>query len=115
TQLSVAAVKKLSQSDAFASLPLTRRMALWYTLALPIERGTLAIPPAENSTATLPQMTEEQEIHADYGTTGLSRKGHPIGLIRNELTRRKVIPAAQVWNRPDGSWVSVAGIVVIRQ
>jgi hypothetical protein len=60
-------------------------------------------------------MTVGQEIHADYGTTGLSLKGHPGQLIRTELTRRKVIPAAEVWNRPHGRWVSVAGVVIIRQ
>jgi error-prone DNA polymerase len=115
TELPVSAVAKLSEADAFASLPRSRRVALWETLALPEERGTLAMPPAETAMPALPPMTVGQEIHADYGTTGLSLKGHPVQLIRTELTRRKVIPAAEVWNRPHGRWVSVAGVVIIRQ
>jgi error-prone DNA polymerase len=115
TELPVSAVAKLSEADAFAALPRSRRVALWETLALPEERGPLAMPPAENAALALPLMSLGQEIHADYGTTGLSLKGHPVQLIRTELTRRKVIPAAEVWNRPHGRWVSVAGVVIIRQ
>ena len=63
----------------------------------------------------LPPMTIGQEIYADYGTIGLSLKGHPMQLVRAELHRRKVVPAVEVWNRPHGRWVSVAGIVTIRQ
>jgi error-prone DNA polymerase len=116
TELPVAAVAKLSEADAFTSLPKTRRVALWETLALPEELLPLSGPRDENAPApALPPMTVGQEIHADYGTTGLSLKGHPVELIRKELTRRKVIPATEVWNRPHGRWVSVAGIVIIRQ
>jgi error-prone DNA polymerase len=115
TELPVSAVAKLSEADAFASLPRSRRIALWETLALPEERSPLAMPPAQSATPALPLMTVGQEIHADYGTTGLSLKGHPVQLIRTELSRRKVIPAAEVWNRPHGRWVSVAGVVIIRQ
>jgi error-prone DNA polymerase len=116
TELPVSAIAKLSEADAFASLPKSRRMALWETLALPEERQPLAMPSRDNTPApALSPMTAGQEIHADYGTPGLSLKGHPVQLIRRELTARKVIPAAQVWNRPHGKWVSVAGVVIIRQ
>ena len=63
----------------------------------------------------LPGMTADQEIYADYEKIGLSLKGHPVELIREELTRRRVIAAAEVWNRPHGRWIKVAGIVIIRQ
>jgi error-prone DNA polymerase len=115
TELPVSAVAKLSEADAFASLPKSRRVALWETLALPEERSPLVMPQGESVAPALPPMTVGQEIHADYGTTGLSLKGHPVQLIRTELTRRKVIPAAGVWNRAHGRWVSVAGVVIIRQ
>ncbi|HWE98119.1 MAG TPA: error-prone DNA polymerase [Tepidisphaeraceae bacterium] len=114
-ELPVSTVAKLSQADAFATLPKSRRAALWETLALPEERVPLGMRPGESALPSLPPMALGQEIHADYGTTGLSLKGHPVQLIRKELARRRVIPAAQVWNRPHGRWVSVAGVVVIRQ
>ena len=116
--LPVSAVAKLSEADAFASLSLARRHALWDTLALPDERPPLvaaadALPvmPAP----ALPATTAGDEIRADYGTTGLSLKGHPVGVVRAELARRRIIPAADLWGRPPGSWVRVAGIVLVRQ
>ena len=115
TRLPVSVVARLSEADAFASLPKTRRAALWDTLALPREREPLTTPLGPSTTAALPPMTAGEEIHADYGTTGLSLKGHPVQLIRDELARRKVMRAADVRQMPHGRWVSVAGIVVIRQ
>jgi error-prone DNA polymerase len=114
TELPVAAVARLSEADAFASLPMTRRVALWETLALPDQRLPLSTPP-QGDTPMLPMMTTGQEIQADYTTLGLSLKGHPLQLIREELTQRKVISAAEVWSRVPGRWVKVAGIVIIRQ
>ena len=84
-------------------LPHCKRLgvALWETLALPDERDPLAMPPAPKPPApAVPPMTPAQEIHADYGTTGLSLKGHPIQLIRAELNRRGVLPAVEVWKPP---------------
>jgi error-prone DNA polymerase len=116
TDLPVSAVTKLSKADVFASLQTPRRLALWETLALPKERTDLEMPPAPPLPAPLlPPMTAAQEIHTDYGTTGLSLKGHPIQLIRPELNRRGVLPAVEIWKRPAGRWVRVAGIVTIRQ
>jgi error-prone DNA polymerase len=116
TKLSIAAITRLSEADAFASLAKSRRVALWDTLALPEERQPLAITMAvDTSSPSLLPMTLGQEIDADYGTTGLSLKGHPVQLLRMELNKRNVISAAEVWNRPHGSWIKIAGIVTIRQ
>jgi error-prone DNA polymerase len=116
TELPVAAVTRLSEADAFASLAKTRRIALWDTLALPDERQPLSAPAHEGAAAlALPPMTLGQEIYADYGTIGLSLKGHPVQLIRKELNRRRVVPAVEVCNQAHGSWIKVAGIVTIRQ
>jgi error-prone DNA polymerase len=119
TNLPITAVTKLAEADAFGSLSKTRRPALWDTLALPEERPPL--PAAEESAlpnaapTALPLMSAGEEILADYGTVGLSLKGHPVGIIRAELDQRKIVSAAEVWNRPAGKWVSVAGVVLIRQ
>jgi error-prone DNA polymerase len=116
--LPVSAVAKLSEADAFASLALARRHALWETLALPDERPSLT-GVAESALATfaptLPFMSEGDEIRADYGTVGLSLRGHPVGIVRAELARRKIVPAVELWQRRPGSWVKVAGLVLVRQ
>jgi error-prone DNA polymerase len=116
TSLPVNAITMLSEADAFGSLPKTRRLALWETLALPDERSPLSVKANQIACVPdLPVMSAGQEIRADYGTVGLSLKGHPVSLVREELTLRKIISAAQVRLRRHGSWVKVAGLVLIRQ
>jgi len=113
--LPISAVTILAEADAFASLSKSRRPALWDALALPDDRPPLPTARQDDSQAELPPMTAGEEILADYGAVGLSLKGHPVGIVRAELARRKIVPAAEVWNRPPGRWVSVAGVVLIRQ
>jgi error-prone DNA polymerase len=114
--LPASAVMKLAEADAFGSLPKTRRPALWDALALPDERPPMPIAkPSDSDQMSLFPMTEGEEILADYGTVGLSLKGHPVGIVREELKKRRIIPAAEVWKKDPGRWVSVAGIVLIRQ
>ena len=116
--LPMSAITKLSEADAFASLSLARRQALWETLALPDKRPPLtgvAERAPETFAPTLPFMSDGDEIKADYGMIGLSLKGHPVGIVRAELAKRKIIPAIELWQRQPGSWVKVAGIVLVRQ
>ncbi|MGD0387743.1 MAG: error-prone DNA polymerase [Tepidisphaeraceae bacterium] len=124
--LPISAVTILAEADAFASLSKSRRPALWDALALPDDRPPLptakqvegfasTVEATDDLHAELPRMTAGEEILADYGAVGLSLKGHPVGIVRAELSRRKIVPAAEVWNRAAGRWVSVAGVVLIRQ
>jgi error-prone DNA polymerase len=120
TNLPVSAIERLSEADAFGSLSLGRRQALWASLALPEHRAPLpgvqpALAPGEQLSLFLPPMPLEQEVRTDYHTIGLSLKGHPVGLLRAELTRIKIITAAQLNQRRQGTWVKVAGLVLIRQ
>ncbi len=114
TELPVTAVAKLAGADAFGSLPKKRRDALWDTLALPAERMPIR-DKSQSPAAALPAMQLGEEIRADYGTTGLSLKGHPLALLRDRLKQRGIISATEVWNLRHGSWVGVAGIVLVRQ
>ena len=51
----------------------------------------------------------------DYSTAGLSLKQHPVSLVRDQLDEMKIITAEQLQQLPHGRWVSVAGLVLIRQ
>jgi error-prone DNA polymerase len=118
TGLSVQAITRLAEADAFGSLPANRRTALWKTLALPDERlPFIATPPqaANEAQPLLPFMPLREEVLADYQVTGLSLKTHPLALVRTELTGRGVITAAQLAQHSAGRWVKVAGLVLIRQ
>jgi len=59
-----------------------------------------------------------QEVMTDYATTTLSLKTHPVALVRDHLSAIKIRTAAEIADDalcPDGRWVKVAGLVLIRQ
>jgi len=117
TQLSRQCIRRLAHADAFGSLGLSRRPALWQTLELSDTPAPLFdfIPDEPPPPTDLPQMPIRQEVLSDYATAGLSLKRHPVSLLRGELTARRIIPAKQLEQIPHGRWISVAGLVLVRQ
>ncbi|PIB93821.1 error-prone DNA polymerase [Caulobacter sp. FWC2] len=115
------ALELLAEADAFASVGLTRREALWAVKGLkgehkaPVRAPLLAGLPLFEARAALPVMGQPQEVAEDYRTTSLSLKDHPLSFYRAMLTRRGVITAEQLLTLKDGRKVSVAGLVLIRQ
>ena len=65
--------------------------------------------------SSLPKMSQAQEVLADYRTTGLSLRAHPMSFLRKGLEGLGVIPARGLATWPNGKPVSVAGIVLVRQ
>jgi len=63
----------------------------------------------------LPPMPLAQEVMTDYATAGLSLKQHPIALVRPTLDEMGIATAQQIRDIPHGTWVRVAGLVLIRQ
>jgi error-prone DNA polymerase len=118
TALPVSVMRRLAEADAFGSLGLTRRQALWQVMRLSDED----LPLWEASDATddqipiaLPTMPLGQEVMTDYATGGLSLKAHPCSLIRDQLDQRRIITAKQISEPTRTGWVRVAGLVLIRQ
>jgi len=64
---------------------------------------------------TLPELSMEQHVIADYRSTGLSLKAHPISLIRGDLDRLNVVSAKALEQLDDKAIVRVAGLVLVRQ
>jgi error-prone DNA polymerase len=118
THLSLAAIDKLAEADAFGSIRRSRREATWESLAVSdVPMGlfdALTPQPTPQETRQLPAMSLGQEVLADYATTSLSLKAHPISLMRQELQRRGVITSEQLVRQKPG-WVKVAGLVLLRQ
>lgn len=115
------ALELLAEADAFASVGLSRREALWAVKGLkgehkaPVQAPLLAGLPLFEDQVALPEMAATQEVAEDYRTTSLSLKAHPVGFYRPMLTRRGVITAERLLSVKDGQRVSVAGLVLIRQ
>ncbi|MGD1888161.1 MAG: error-prone DNA polymerase [Cohaesibacteraceae bacterium] len=115
------ALKLLADSDAFRSVGLDRRDALWAVRRLPddeplplfeaAQRHELSPEPAAN----LPSMHLAEHVVADYQTTRLSLKEHPMTLLRPGFDAEQVLTCQQVNEARDGLWVRTAGVVLIRQ
>jgi error-prone DNA polymerase len=115
TGLRAAALKRLGQADAFRSLGLDRRSALWKSLP---ERE----PPTlfdefdhQEAPSALPRMTPFEEVLADYGTAGLTLRQHPVSFLRPMLDELKVTQAGKLPSIDNGKRLKVGGIVLLRQ
>jgi error-prone DNA polymerase len=133
TGLSRAMITRLAKAGTFGSLHVERRDALWESLGqdqkqMPLFDGTAGSglgkettengvhsPAKSESAPFLPPMSSAEEVLADYRTTGLSLRGHPIAFLRPDLAKRGVVTAASLRTLPDGKPVCVAGVVLVRQ
>jgi len=108
----------LARADALQSLAEDRRSALWQALAerrdrpQPLFAGLADAVPA--SAPRIP-LTEFEEVLADYRTTGLTLRAHPMSFIRGKLTQRDCLTAAQLAERNNDSLIRTAGLVLLRQ
>lgn len=112
-------IEKLTDADAFRSLNLDRRQALWEVPALSDKPIALFTgQPSESSKemqVTLPFMTQAEHVVQDYAATGLSLKAHPVSFVREKLDLLHVTPTCELINRKDGDLIKVAGLVTVRQ
>lgn len=114
TQFSPAVLALLSDADAFRSLRESRRTALWKSLPAQ-EESALFETEAPEEKACLPLLTPQQQVIADYRTTGLSLRQHPMSFIRGELSSRRVMQAAGLLTAEPDRRYRVAGLVLLRQ
>jgi error-prone DNA polymerase len=122
TGLSRETLEKLADADAFRSMGLDRRQALWTVKGLGDGGGQKALPllaplagAFPESPADLPAMGLGEHVIEDYRATGLSLKRHPLALLRYDLAARRILPNAQLRAAPAAKPVKVAGLVVVRQ
>jgi error-prone DNA polymerase len=105
---------RLAAADAFGSLGLDRRTALWQVL-LAGDEPPLFADLDDDEPPTLPQLGLQEQVFADYEATGLSLKAHPMSLLRPALATASILPASELASTPDKTTVRVAGLVVMRQ
>lgn len=117
--ISLAALEKLADADAFRSLGLDRRKALWEITSLSDNpAGLFKGQPSESTTeknTSLPEMSLSEHVGQDYGATSLSLKAHPVSFVREKLKMLHVLQIMQLAGGNDGGIVRVAGLVLVRQ
>jgi error-prone DNA polymerase len=110
----------LADADAFRSIGLDRRKALWEVSALQ-DRPTEIFKgqPSESVLETqveLPLMTPGEHVVQDYATVGLSLKAHPVSFVRPQLEMLHILSTHSTNNDAQhGQFVKVAGLVLVRQ
>ncbi|MBS1643613.1 MAG: error-prone DNA polymerase [Bacteroidetes bacterium] len=117
--LSQASLELLATADAFQSLGLSRRQALWDVAALKdipigLYQGQASESQYEAEIA-LPEMSLPEQVIQDYSTTSLSLKAHPISFLREQMLLMQMVSANNLTYEPNGKKVKVAGLVLVRQ
>jgi len=114
-------LEKLAAADAYRSLGLDRRQALWEVRALhPSEPLPLfAFAETQDSgteeSVQLPSMPLSEHVVNDYQTLRFSLKAHPMSFLRDRLTQEKMRPAQDLLHMRNDEWISLAGLVIVRQ
>ena len=117
-------IEKLAEADALRSIGLGRREALWAVRALDRKRAAERMPLFERPgirlrdrepATALPEMPLGQHVIHDYESLGLSLKAHPVAFLRRRLDQLGVTPNVRLDSVADGRFVSVAGLVLVRQ
>ena len=109
------AMQVLARADALRTLSDHRHRAHWNAIGVEQLPGVLAGHSRREPALSLPAPTEGQEILADYRSTGLTLRRHPLALLRSRLERLHVARAADLPVLPIDRPVRVAGIITHRQ
>jgi len=121
TALPKRALILLADADAFRSIGLDRRAALWAVrrlpddVSLPLFIAAVAREQPDENAQALPDMPLPEQVVADYQTIRLSLKGHPMEFLRPMFAKERVIACEDVCHDNDKRYVRCAGVVLVRQ
>jgi error-prone DNA polymerase len=121
TALPKRALILLADADAFRSIGLDRRAALWAVrrlpddVPLPLFQAAIAREQPDENAKPLPLMPLPEQVVADYQTIRLSLKGHPMEFLRERFTKERVVACRDVNHTNDRRRVRCAGVVLVRQ
>ncbi len=120
-RVSTPMLRRLADADAFRSLRQDRREAMWDVRRLPDDdllplfAAAQARELGEEPESRLPEMPLREHVAADYQTTRLSLKAHPMQILRPVFAAERVLSSAQTSALADGRWARTAGVVLVRQ
>lgn len=116
-----ASLERLAAADAFRSMGLDRRAALWAVrgeakgATLPLFAASGLAEQGGEAQVLLPEMPLSEHVVQDFQTTRLSLKGHPMEFLRARLSRARASTCAAAVAAPNGARVDLAGVVLVRQ
>ena len=120
-RLRLISLEKLAAADTFRSLGLDRRQALWDVKALgaaeplPLFAWSETREASRRAVRAAAEMRLSEHVVNDYQTLRLSLKAHPMSFLRARFAARRVLACDDLRGVKDGTYVSVAGVVLVRQ
>ena len=120
-RLDAGTMRRLAEADAMGGLGQGRRDAMWDVMgqgmggAAPVFDVAKADAEGPDIPTVLPAMPLPEEVVADYQTTRLSLKAHPMAFFRRSLAQQGYASAAGLAQLGHGARVRVAGLVLVRQ
>ena len=126
TRLMPAELERLAKADAFRSIGLDRRDALWAVRGLGGTQWTMpaALPLFAHAEGTgfqheeeaaLPSMPLGEHVIEDYTHMRLSLKAHPLFFLREGLAAARYMPSQALKTIRNNSKINLAGLVLVRQ
>ena len=123
-----AVCERLARADAYNSLGLDRRGALWAVkglgggggraghadIPLPLFAGLLD-GVGEARPSALPHERDGEAVANDYGAIAMSLKDHPLRLLRNKLSAKEMVRNIELLTARPGRLVTLAGLILVRQ
>jgi error-prone DNA polymerase len=119
--LTVAVLERLAANDAFRSIGLDRRQALWAVrglmsdVQLPLFAAADESSTGADTPVTLPEMRPSEHVVSDYQTHRLSLKAHPVSFLRDTYRQKGMIEARDLFKMRQKQRCSIAGVVLVRQ
>lgn len=117
-------IERLADADAFRSIGLSRREALWAVRALDVKSAAEKLPLFDQvshaelqiePSVTLPEMLPGAQVVEDYRYLSLSLKAHPVSFLREDFRRAGITRNVDLLSVPNGKRVTIAGLVLVRQ
>jgi len=121
TGLDAGALEALANADAFGSLGLDRRHALWAVKGLPDARplplfdGPDAGERGPEPEVRLPELSQGENVAEDYASLRMTLRAHPVSFLRDGLRDEGFVPTEALWDIEPKRRVQVAGLVLVRQ
>ncbi|HZZ22959.1 MAG TPA: error-prone DNA polymerase [Roseiarcus sp.] len=122
SDLGLPVLERLADADAFRSLGLDRRQALWAVRGLDRVGDQDDLPlfasrPERDTEpdARLPPMPLGAHVVEDYRRLSLSVKAHPASFMRSRLSARGILRSEMLRSVKNGERITVAGLVLVRQ
>jgi error-prone DNA polymerase len=113
--LSTHDLQALAAANALVDLAGHRRQAAWEVAGMRPMPKLLRDAPIHDDPLELPAPTEGEEIVADYHSTGLTLRRHPLALLRERFITMNLSTAEELQTFPDRKLARTTGIVTGRQ